>query len=60
MVDLRRNLLAMGAMVEQRVTRVIEVMIDGDLQLAEVVRAGDAEVDQMELDLKPPACACLR
>ena len=42
MVDLRRNLLAMGAMVEQRVTRVIEVMIDGDLQLAEVVRAGDA------------------
>ena len=37
MVDLRRNLLAMGAMVEQRVTRVIEVMIDGDLQLAEVV-----------------------
>ena len=52
MVDLRRNLLAMGAMVEQRVTRVIEVMIDGDLQLAEVVRAGDAEVDQMELDLE--------
>ena len=57
MVDLRRNLLAMGAMVEQRVTRVIEVMIDGDLQLAEVVRAGDAEVDQMELDLE---ATCMR
>jgi phosphate transport system protein len=57
MVDLRRNLLAMGAMVEQRVTRVIEVMIDGDLQLAEVVRAGDAEVDQMELELE---ATCMR
>jgi len=57
MVDLRRNLLAMGAMVEQRVTRVIEVMIEGDLQLAEVVRAGDAEVDQMELDLE---ATCMR
>ena len=52
MVELRRNLLAMGAAVEQRVTQVIEAMIDGDLSLAEGVKAGDAEVDRMELELE--------
>jgi phosphate transport system protein len=52
MVELRRNLLAMGAAVEQRVTQVIESMIDGDLSLAEGVKAGDAEVDRMELELE--------
>jgi phosphate transport system protein len=52
MVELRRNLLAMGAAVEQRVTRVIESMIEGDLSLAESVKAGDAEVDRMELELE--------
>ena len=52
MVRLRRNLLAMGAAVEQRVTRVIEAMIEGDLSLAESVKAGDAEIDRMELELE--------
>jgi len=57
MVDLRRNLLAMGAAVEQRVTRVIESMIEGDLSLAESVKAGDAEIDRMELELE---ASCMR
>ena len=52
MVRLRRNLLAMGATVEQRVTRVIEAMIEGDLSLAESVKAGDTEIDRMELELE--------
>ena len=52
MVELRRNLLAMGAAVEQRVTRVIEAMIEGDLSLAESVKAGDTEIDRMELELE--------
>ncbi len=52
MVRLRRNLLAMGAAVEQRVTRVIEAMIEGDLSLAESVKAGDTEIDRMELELE--------
>jgi phosphate transport system protein len=57
MVDLRRNLLAMGAAVEQRVTRVIESMIEGDLSLAESVKAGDSEIDRMELELE---ASCMR
>jgi phosphate transport system protein len=57
MVELRRNLLAMGAAVEQRVTRVIESMIDGDLSLAESVKAGDAEIDRMEVELE---ASCMR
>ena len=47
MVELRRNLLAMGAAVEQRVTRVIESMIENDLSMAESVKAGDAEIDRI-------------
>jgi len=52
LVELRRNLLAMGAMVEQRVTKVIEAMIDNDVTLAESVRNGDDEIDAMEVELE--------
>ena len=51
-VDLRRNLLALGALVEQRVGSVIDVIRDGDTELARKVRSGDAEIDQMQLDLE--------
>ena len=51
-VDLRRNLLALGALVELRVANVIEVIRDGDVELARKVRSGDAEIDQMQLDLE--------
>ena len=51
-IDLRRNLLALGALVEQRVANVIEVIRDGDVELARKVRTGDAEIDQMQLDLE--------
>jgi len=51
-VDLRRNLLALGALVEQRVASVIDVVRDGDTELARKVRSGDAEIDQMQLDLE--------
>jgi phosphate transport system protein len=51
-IDLRRNLLALGAVVEQRVASVIEVIRDGDVDLARKVRSGDAEIDQMQLDLE--------
>jgi len=57
LVELRRNLLAMGAMVEQRVTKVIEAMIDNDITLAEGVRGGDNEIDAMELELES---TCMR
>ena len=51
-IDLRRNLLALGAVVEQRVASMIEVIRDGDVDLARKVRSGDAEIDQMQLDLE--------
>jgi phosphate transport system protein len=51
-IDLRRNLLALGALVEQRVANVIEVIRDGDVDLARKVRTGDAEIDAMQLDLE--------
>ena len=38
-INLRRNLLALGAVVEQRVATVIEVIRDGDVELARQVRA---------------------
>jgi len=51
-IDLRRNLLALGALVEQRVANAVEVIRDGDVDLARRVRSGDAEIDQMQLDLE--------
>ena len=51
-IDLRRNLLALGALVEQRVANVIEVIRDGDVDLARKVRTGDAEIDAMQLELE--------
>jgi phosphate transport system protein len=51
-IDLRRNLLALGALVEQRVASVIDVVRDGDTELARKVRSGDVEIDQMQLDLE--------
>jgi len=51
-IDLRRNLLALGSLVEQRVANVIDVIRDADVDLARKVRSGDAEIDQMQLDLE--------
>ena len=51
-IDLRRNLLALGALVEQRVASMVEVVRDGDVDLARKIRAGDAEVDEMQLALE--------
>lgn len=56
-IDLRRNLLALGAVVEQRVMNVIDVIRDGDVELARIVRSGDAEIDQMQLELE---AECMR
>ena len=51
-IDLRRNLLALGALVEQRVSGVIEVIRDGDVEIARQIRVGDAEIDDMQLALE--------
>ena len=41
LVDLRRNLLAMGAEVESRVASAVEAMRNADVELARRIRAGD-------------------
>jgi phosphate transport system protein len=51
-LDLRRNLLALGALVEQRVNGMVEVVREGDTDLARRIRSGDAEVDAMQLELE--------
>jgi phosphate transport system protein len=51
-IDLRRNLLALGALVEQRVSSVIEVIRDGDVELARKIRSSDTEVDEMQIELE--------
>ncbi|MCX5652951.1 MAG: phosphate signaling complex protein PhoU [Planctomycetota bacterium] len=51
-IDLRRNLLALGALVEQRVAGVIEVIRDGDVELARKIRSSDAEIDEMQIELE--------
>ncbi len=51
-VDLRRNLLAMGAEVESRVASIVEAMRNADLDLARKVRTGDEEIDRMQLEIE--------
>lgn len=51
-VDLRRNLLAMGAAVESRVSGVVRALETGDAELARTIKEGDAEIDQMQIELE--------
>ncbi len=51
-IDLRRKLLAMGAAVELRVTQAVQVIRDGDVELARKVRESDTEVDQMQAEVE--------
>lgn len=40
LTSLRRDLLTMGAMVERRLTRVIDALVENDLDAAHEVRGG--------------------
>lgn len=51
-VDLRRNLLAMGAAVEGRVSGVVRALETGDAELARTIKESDAEIDQMQVELE--------
>jgi phosphate transport system protein len=48
LTSLRRDLLTVGAMVERRLTRVIDALVENDLDAAHEVREGDDEIDRME------------
>ena len=57
LTSLRRAILTMGASVEQRVSKVVEAVVDHDIDAATFVRAGDDEIDAMELEIEEE---CLR
>lgn len=51
-VALRRSLLTMGAATESRVNLAVDAVVDTNLAAAERVKAGDAEIDQMEVEIE--------
>jgi phosphate transport system protein len=57
LVALRRNILGMGAAVEQRVAKAIEALLDQDLDAARFVRNGENEIDNMDVEIE---IECLR
>jgi phosphate transport system protein len=52
LLDLRRQILAMGAIVDTRVGCVVDALVKNDLQLARNCRHGDREVDEMEVGIE--------
>ncbi|MBT8484347.1 MAG: phosphate signaling complex protein PhoU [Phycisphaerales bacterium] len=57
LTELRRMVLSMGAIVEQRLSVVVDAIVNHDYPQAQRVRHGDRDVDQMDLDIE---AACLR
>ncbi len=57
LLTLRRDILNMGAEVEQRVRNVVEALESGDTELAREVKKGDREIDEIELHIESE---CLR
>lgn len=51
-VSLRRGLLAMGAATEQRLDFAMRALLEQDVAAAAAVKAGDNEIDAMEVDLE--------
>ncbi|MHC4493447.1 MAG: phosphate signaling complex protein PhoU [Planctomycetota bacterium] len=57
LTDLRRAILTMAGVVEERVQQVSQGLIDSRFDLAERVRHGDREIDEMDVDIE---AECLR
>ncbi len=57
LVNLRRNILNMGASVEERVAEALDALFSHNLAEAQTVRVGDDEIDAMDLDIEKE---CLR
>ncbi|MBD3308147.1 phosphate transport system regulatory protein PhoU, partial [candidate division KSB3 bacterium] len=51
-IRLKQKLLALGALVEERVNLAVKAVNKSDLDLAKQVIEGDTEIDQMEVDLE--------
>ena len=57
LTELRRAILSMGSVVEQRVDRVLDALDRHDVDLARAVRMGDREIDEMDNGIESE---CLR
>lgn len=57
LLSLRREILNMGAIVEQRVRGAVEALENGDLDLARQIKGGDKEIDDLEVHIESE---CLR
>jgi phosphate transport system protein len=51
LVALHRAVLSMGAVARERVSQAFRSLLDHDVALATIVREGDREIDEMELDI---------
>lgn len=52
LLSLRRDVLSLGALVEQQVSRTVEAMLSSDEETALAVKQGDAEVDALDLKIE--------
>jgi len=50
--DLKKMLLALSAEVEGRVRQAVQALLTGDRKLAEQVKGGDAQIDNLEIELE--------
>ena len=57
LVEVRRSILSMAASVERQVDRALSALTNKDIALARLVKAGDEEINQLELDIENE---CLR
>ncbi|HBT83184.1 MAG: phosphate transport system regulatory protein PhoU [Desulfuromonadales bacterium GWD2_61_12] len=49
---LKQMVLGLAAVVEERVRQSVQSLVRSDLELAELVKAGDEQIDRMEVDLE--------
>ncbi len=49
---LKKELLTLGAEVEERVKQAVQALLTGDRKLAEQVKGGDNQIDNMEIELE--------
>jgi len=52
LVEVRRSILSMAASVERQVHRALSALTNKDIALARLVKAGDEEINQLELDIE--------
>lgn len=52
LLSLRRELLSLGALVEQQVAQTVDAMFTSNVELAKLVKSRDGEVDALDLKIE--------